>query len=145
MSNQKMFNNVIYLSRIHNTLVASTPKRIITLGKAGKKEFNANISEVALSKNKIYLFTKEVEIISLNNTLQQIHASKFKFAHFAVGTAFDGKVYALDQQGSLIVANSTLDSYKVYELGEIHEPAFITGTRLYKDGEVIELSKLGYE
>ena len=145
MSNQSIFNNVIYLSRINNTLVASTPKRIITLGGAGKREFNANISEVAVSKNHIYLFTKEGEIISLNNKLEKLHASKFKFAHFAVGTAFDGKVYALDQQGSLIVANSTLDKYRVYKLGAISQPAFITGARLYKDGKIIALSKLGYE
>ena len=54
-------------------------------------------------------------------------------------------MYALDQQGSLIVMNSELTKSKIYDLGEVDEPAFITGTKLYKDGRVIELSKLGYE
>lgn len=145
LSSEKAFNNVIYLARMNNTMIAATPKRLITLGDAGKLEYRANISEVAIDEGKIYLFTKEGKILALNRNLQAVGTSKFKFAHYAVGTAFDGKVYALDQQGSLIVLDSSLSKSKIYDLGEIKEPAFITGTKLYKDGEVIELSKLGYE
>ena len=145
ISSEPAFNNVIYLSRMGNTMVAATPKRLITLGNAGKLEYKANISEVAIDGNKIYLFTKEGKILALNSQLEVVATSKFKFAHYAVGTAFNGRVYALDQQGSLIVLNSTLTKSKVYDVGAVDEPAFITGTKLYKDGKVIELSKLGYE
>ena len=145
ISSEKAFNNVIYLSREGNTMVAATPKRLITLGSDGQNEYQANISEVAISGNRIYLFTKEGEVIALSHGLEEKGRSKYKFAHFATGTAFGGKVYALDQQGSLIVMNSDLSKNKIYELGEVSEPAFITGTKLYKDGKVIELSKLGYE
>ena len=41
--------------------------------------------------------------------------------------------------------NADLSKNKIYDLGEVQTPAFITGTKLYKDGEIIELSKLGYE
>lgn len=145
ISSEKNFNNVIYLSREGNTMVAATPKRVITLGNEGQNEYQANISEVAVSGSRIYLFTKEGKIIALNHTLDELKTAKYKFAHFAVGTAFGGRVYALDQQGSLIVLNADLSKSKIYELGEVDEPAYITGTKLYKDGEVIELSKLGYE
>ncbi len=145
ISSEPAFNNVIYLSRMGNTMVAATPKRLITLGNAGKLEYKANISEVAIDGRKIYLFTKEGKILALNNQLEVVATSKFKFAHYAVATAFNGKVYALDQQGSLIVLNSTLTKSKVYDVGVVDEPAFISGTKLYKDGKVIELSKLGYE
>jgi len=145
ISSEPAFNNVIYLSRMGNTMVAATPKRLITLGNAGKLEYKANISEVAIDGKKIYLFSKEGKILALNSQLELLATSKFKFAHYAVGTAFNGRVYALDQQGSLIVLNSTLTKSKVYDVGAVDEPAFITGTKLYKDGDVIELSKLGYE
>jgi len=145
ISSEKIFNNVIYLSREGNTMVAATPKRLITLGGDGQNEYQANISEVTVSGNRIYLFTKEGEIIALSHALEEKGRSKYKFAHYAVGTAFGGRVYALDQQGSLIVMNSGLSKKKIYDLGEISEPAYITGTKLYKDGKVIELSKLGYE
>ncbi len=145
ISSEPAFNNVIYLSRMGNTMVAATPTRVITLGAAGKQEYKSNISEVAVNNGSIYLFTKEGTIVKLNSNLEVQKTVKFKFAHYAVATAFDGKVYALDQQGSLIVLNSDLSKFKIYDLGAVDEPAFITGTKLYKDGKVIELSKLGYE
>jgi len=145
ISSNKVFNNVVYLSRMNNTMVAATPKKIISLGSEGKQEHRANISEVAINSGKIYIFTKEGEVVKLNTALQPIASQKFKFAHFSAATAFDGRVFGLDQQGSLIVLSSDLSKFKVYELGEVEEPAFITGTKLYKDGEVIELSTLGYE
>lgn len=145
ISNEKIFNNVIHLSRTGNTMVAATPNKLITLGDAGQQEYRANISEVAVSNNVIYLFTKDGEVLALNKNLEVLGKSKYKFAHYAAGTAFGGRVYALDQEGSLIVMNSDLTKHKIYDLGAVSEPAFITRTKLYKDGDVIELSKLGYE
>ena len=145
ISSEPAFNNVIYLSRVGNTMIAATPKRLITLGNGGKLEYKANISEIAVDGGKIYLFSKEGKVTALDSNLNVTATSKFKFAHYAVATAFNGRVYALDQQGSLIVMNSMLTKSKIYDLGSVDEPAFITGTKLYKDGRVIELSKLGYE
>ena len=145
ISSEQSFNNVIHLSRVGNTMIAATHKKMIVLGGAGKLEYKANISEVAVNNNKIYLFTKEGNILALNHALKVVGTAKFKFAHYAVATAFGDKVFALDQQGSLIVLNSLLSKSKIYRLGEIEEPAFISGTKLYKDGKVIELSTLGYE
>lgn len=145
LSNEKVFNNVIYLTRKGNTMIAATPKRLITLGNGGQLEYRENISEVAFDNGIIYLFTKEGEVLALDSDLEKVGESKYKFAHYAVGTAFNGRVYALDQGGSLIVMDSALTKHKIYDVGKVSEPAFITGTKLYKDGDVIELSKLGYE
>ena len=145
ISSESAFNNVIHLSRMGNTMVAATPKRLITLGTEGKLEYKANISEIAVDNSRIYLFSKEGQVLALNPNLEVVGTSKFKFAHYATGTASNGKVYALDQQGSLIVLNKNLTKSKIYDLGAVGEPVFITGTKLYKDGDVIELSKLGYE
>jgi len=145
LSSEKIFNNVIYLSRMGNTMVAATPKRLITLDGDGQKEHRANISEAAISNGTVYLFTKEGEVVKLDNTLNPSAQKKFKYAHFSAATAFGGRVYALDQKGSLIVLSKDLDKHKIYDLGEADTPVFITGTKLYKDGKVIELSQLGYE
>ena len=145
LSSEKAFNNIIYLSREGNTMIAATPKKLLTLGSEGQREYSANISEVAYDNGRIYLFTKEGEVLALNSALEVVGESKFKFAHYAVGTAFSGKVYALDQGGSLIVMDSSLAKHRIYDVGEVDEPSFIAGTKLYKDGDMIELSKLGYE
>jgi len=140
-----VFNNVIYLGRSGDTLIAATPKSLMTLGDAGKAEYSANISEVSVDGNNVYLFTKQGDITKFDLALNAVNTTKFKFAHYSVATAFGGKVYALDQQGSLIVLNSDLSKNKIYDLGTVDKPAFISGTKLYKDGDVVELSKLGYE
>ncbi|HEO99032.1 MAG: hypothetical protein JW682_03365 [Campylobacterales bacterium] len=145
LSSAKVFNNVIYLARTGNTVVAATPKTIITLGEAGEQEYQANISDVAVADGMVYLFTKEGEIIKLNNALKELKRTKFKFAHYSVATVTGGKVYALDQKGSLIVLDDALTKSRIYDVGEVKQPAFISATKLYKDGDVIELSKLGYE
>lgn len=145
ISNEKAFNNIIYLDRKENTLISATPKKLLTLGDGGQREYRENISEVAYDNGMVYLFTKEGEIVALNSELEKVGELKFKFAHYAVGTAFNGRVFALDQGGSLIVMNSALSKHRIYDVGEVEEPAFIVGSKLYKDGDIIELSKLGYE
>lgn len=145
LSSEKIFNNVIYLSRMGDTMVAATPKRLIVLGVDGQQEYRANISDVTISKGAIYLFTKEGEVVRLDTSLQALAKKKFKYAHFSASTAFGGRVFALDQQGSLIVLSKDLSKHKIYDLGEVDSPAFIVGSTLYKDGKVIELSQLGYE
>ena len=89
--------------------------------------------------------TASGDITKFDLSLNAINTTKFKFAHYSVATAFGGKVYALDQQGSLIVLNGDLSKSKIYDVGSVDKPAFISGTKLYKDGDMIELSQLGYE
>jgi len=144
LSSDQVFNNVIYLSRSGDTLVAATPKKLITVGVDGEMEYRANISDIAVAGSTIYVFTKEGDIIKLNRALEEQARKKFKYAHFAASTVVGGRVYALDQQGSLIVLSSDLKKYRIYELGEVESPVFVSRTRLYKDGEIIDLSKLKY-
>ncbi len=141
ISSQSKLNNVIYLSRVGNLLVAATPNRVMTIGTA-EGEFTQGISEVAISKGSIYLFTKAGEIIKVDSSLKQKAYKKFKFAHFSVATAFGGKVYALDQQGSLIVMDKNLKKYRIYDVGEVKEFAFVSGHKIYKDNSIISLDKL---
>ena len=145
LSSETAFNNVIYLSRSGNTMVAATQKKLITIGTDGQQELRSNISDVAISNGFIYLFSKEGEVIKLDKALNEIAKKKFKFVHFSVATATAGKIYGLDQKGSLIVLNSNLTKNKIYDIGEVDKPVLITGSRLYKDGQIINLSKLGYE
>jgi len=145
LSSENVFNNVIYLSRSGNTMVAATPKKLITIGSEGQEELRANISDVAIANGVIYLFTKEGEIIKLDKALHEKAKKKFKFVHFSASTAVGGRVYGLDQQGSLIVLNANLTKSKIYDIGEVKTPVFITGNKLYKDGKIIHLNKLGYE
>ncbi len=145
LSSEPYFNNVIYLKEYKGSVFAATAKKLIRLGAGFKREYNANISEVAVSSEGVYVFTKEGEIIRLDFDLKPIKRRKFKFAHFSAATVFGGRVYALDKQGHLIVLSANLQRYRVYEVGEVERSAFIYGTKLYKDNKVINLPKLNYD
>ncbi len=145
LSSNKVFNNIIYLERMGDSLVAATPKKLLTLGAEGEFEYRANIAEVAQEGKYIYLFTKEGSIVKLNITLDVLAQKKFKFAQYSAAAAVGGKVYALDIKGSLIVLDGTLKHYKIYDVGSVDTPVFIAGTKLYKDGTVIRLDKLDFK
>lgn len=145
LSSHEIFNNVIYLDRTGNTMVAATATKLMTIGDAGQQELRANISDVAISNGQVYIFTKEGEVIKLDSSLNPIAKKKFKYVHFSAATAVGGRIYGLDQGGSLIVLNSNLTKYKIYDIGETDTPVFITGSKMYKDGKIIHLTKLGYE
>jgi len=145
LSSEKVFNNIMYLSRTGDTLVAATPQKLLVLGADGEFEHRANIAEVAIFGRKIYLFTKEGEIIKFNIVLKPLARKKFRFAQFSAATVVKKGVYALDKQGSLIVLDRNLKQSKIYDVGEVESPVFISGSKLYKDGEIISLDKLGYE
>ncbi len=142
VSSKTHLNNIIYLSRVGNTLVAATPNRLMIIGSA-EGEFSDGISEVAIANKAIYVFTKSGEIVKFSLKLKELVRRKFKFAHFSVATAFGGRVYAMDQKGSLIVLNSSLTKKRIYDVGDIEDFAFISGRRIYKDNQVISLDKLG--
>jgi hypothetical protein len=145
LSSNEAFNNVIYLNRTGNTMVAATSTKLMTIGDAGQQELRANISDVAISNGQIYIFTKEGEVIKLDSTLSPVARKKFKYVHFSAATAVGGRIYGLDQGGSLIVLNSNLTKYKIYDVGKTDTPVFIMGSKMYKDGKIIHLTKLGYE
>ena len=142
VSSKTKLNNIIYLSRMGNTLVAATPSRVMIIGTA-EGEFSEGISEVAIANNAIYVFTKAGEIVKFSSSLKELARKKFKFAHFSVATAFGGRVYAMDQKGSLIVLNSDLSKYRIYDVGDVEDFAFASGHTIYKDNTVIALDKLG--
>ena len=142
VSSKSKLNNIIYLSRMGNTLVAATPSRIMIIG-SSEGEVTEGISEVAIAGGSIYVFTKAGKIIKYSSALKQLAQKKFKFAHFSAATAFGNRVYALDQKGSLIVLNSVLTKNRIYDVGKVKDFAFASGHKLYKDNTVISLDKLG--
>ncbi len=145
VSTEPSLNNIIFLGKINNTLIAATPNKVLSISANGKKELDTAISEVAVSDNAIFVFAKDGRILKLNDSLSIEAENKFKFAHFSVAALGKDKVYALDKQGYLIVSNKTLSKHKVYELSEVDGYAFVSNEQLYFDGENINLSQLNYE
>ena len=145
LSSDNAFNNVIYLSRIGDTLIAATAKKVLSLGKEGEFSYEGEVAEVAIGGSTVYLFDKAGKIIKLSSTLKPLASQTFTYAQYSAAGVYGSSVYALDKQGSLIVLDTTLSHYKIYDVGEVEGPVLMIGGKLYKDGSVIDLSKLHYQ
>jgi len=145
ISSQSVFNNVIYLSRIGDNLVAATRYKLITLGTIGEFEYASNLSDIAINKGYIYLFAKDGTIAKLDIKLNKIASAKFDYARYSAVSAFDDKIVALDKTGALIVLNSSLTKHRIYDISKVENPVYINANKLYKDGKIIDLSQISYE
>jgi outer membrane protein assembly factor BamB len=145
VSTESTFNNVIFLGKINNSLIAATPNKVLSISAQGKKELDTTVSEVIINHNSVFVFATDGRILKLNESLSIISEKKFKFAHFSVAALGDNKIFALDKQGYLIVANQSLSKHKVYKLSEVDSYAFVSNGQLYFNNEIIDLHKLNYE
>ena len=145
VSTEKSLNNIIFLGQLNNALIASTPHKIISLSSKGKKEYDKEISEVVINGGKLFVFQKNGKIAKLDESLSVISEKKFKFAHFSRATVDEKKVYGLEKQGYLIVANRNLSKHKVYKAPEVDDFTFVSGNKIYYNGEIIDLTPLNYE
>ncbi len=145
VSTESTFNNIIFLNKIKNTLIAATPNKVLSISAQGKKELNTAVSEVITTKDAVFVFAVDGRILKLDASLSVISEKKFKFAHFSVAALANDKVFALDKQGYLIVANQSLSKHKVHNLSEVDSYAFVSNGKLYFNDEIIDLSKLNYE
>ena len=145
ISTETSLNNIIFLKRLNNTLIAATPNKVLSISNQGKKELDTPISEVIIDKQSLFVFAKDGRVLKLNESLTIDSEKKFKFAHFSIATIHDDKVYALDKQGYLIVSNKSFSQHKVYKVSEVEGYAFVSEGKLYYDGEVIELGNLSYK
>ncbi len=144
ISGEKSLNNIIFLKRLKNILIVATPHKLVAISNRGKREFKRELSEVALDKNSIFVFTKDGTIARLNDSLVVQDEKKFKFAHFSVATIYKNRVYALDKQGYLIVSNRDFTKYRVYDFTEVDDYSFVSGKYIYYNGGKIDMDRLTY-
>jgi len=144
LSSENALNNIILLSKVGEKLVAATSNRMMVLGDV-QKSYCANISEVVLSKNRIFVLTKEGEVVALDFGLKVVERKMFPHAMFVASTYANHRVYALDIKGSLIVLSSDLKRSKIYDVGEVESSVWMANGKLYKDGKIIDLTTLSNE
>ncbi len=144
VSTENFLNNIIFLKRFKNSLIAATPHTLIAYSNRGKREFKREISEVILDKDSIFVFSKDGQISKLDESLTVQDEKKFRFAHFSISTVYKDRVYALDKQGFLIVSNRDFTKHSVYEFPEVEGYSFVSDGKIYYDGNEINLDSLSY-
>lgn len=143
IGSENVFNNVIYLSSYgRNRIIAATPRKLVSAAPGSNHKFEAYIADVAISGSSVYALTQDGRVVKLTATMKVLAEKRFKFAQFLSLAVVGGKVYALDKQGSLVVLDSSLKKSKIYNVGEVENYTFVSGSKMYIDDKVVNLTKL---
>lgn len=115
VSSEDNFNNIIYFQVIGNNMLAATASRILAIADKEIRE-PYQLRDMVYNDKGVWISTKEGEVIALTPSLQVKAKKKFPFAHFLGMIVTDKKVYLLEKEGYMIVLDSDLSDYKVYEI-----------------------------
>jgi ribosomal protein L27 len=115
VSSEDNFNNVIAFELIQNKIIAATSYKILSMA---KKEVRVKyeIRNIIYDEDKIFIATKQGEVISLTPDLQVESKVKFPFAHFYAMVSNGDKLYVLEKEGYLIVLDKKSFDYTVHEV-----------------------------
>ncbi|MDQ7043691.1 MAG: hypothetical protein Q9M34_09220 [Sulfurimonas sp.] len=115
VSSEDNFNNVIAFELLENKIIAATSYKILSMA---KKEIRVKyeIRNIVYDKDKIFIATKQGEVISLTPSLQVESKVKFPFAHFYSMVSNGDKLYVLEKEGYLIVLDKKSFDYTVHEV-----------------------------
>jgi hypothetical protein len=88
---------------------------------------------------KIYIFTKNGEVVMFDESFKEIKKIKFPYAVFA-SVFTNKKLYAVEKEGYLIEIESDLSSSKVIELpDEIDNSVFGANDKIYFNKHTITI------
>ncbi|EKK7432078.1 hypothetical protein PO943_000475 [Campylobacter jejuni] len=140
ISAENFFNNVIHLSVIGDKLIAATAKKIIIVSPARTLYLDADIKDVALSDDGIFILEKDGTIIKTDYNLRKIAEKKFEFATFVKSNIYNNYLYIFEKTGYLIKMNLNLDNAQVFKLSEaIDKISFMGNGKFYYGDKILDL------
>jgi hypothetical protein len=141
ISDKSIFNNVIFMAKKANKIVAATSSRVVLVTPNDIKHYKAAVKEILYIDDKIYIFTKEGRVILLNDRLEKLEELRFDFAIFS--TVFENnKIYLVEKAGHIIEITRDLTSYKVYELPDIiNKPVFGYKKQIFIGNKIVDIEK----
>jgi len=107
-------NNIIFLEKIDDSLVAATTSKIFSFVNGAPNIKEIDVQNIILKDQFIYVATLDGQIIKYNKELQEIASKKFKFAKIHA-LAIGEYLYALESQEYLIRIDKEFKNAKVYD------------------------------
>ena len=131
VSSEQFFNNVIFLDVIADRMVVSTSKRVISINPNTTVFLDADVKDVIVLQDRVYVFTKDGRVILADADLNILKERKFPFAVFA-GVIHGEYIYMVERGGFLIATDLDLRTVNVFQLpDEIDTMVYTTQSQLY--------------
>lgn len=131
VSSEQFFNNVIFLDVVADRMVVATSKRIISINPNATVFLDADVKDVIVLQDRVYVFTKDGNVILTDADLNILKERKFPFAVFA-GVIHGEFIYMIERGGYLIATDLDLRTVNVFELpDEIDTMVYTTKSQLF--------------
>jgi hypothetical protein len=118
VSNDKNFNNIIFLDVIEDRLIAATMHKVFSVSPKYMNSFDADVVDIIFIKNGVYIFTADGKIIMTDPDLRKLGEKKFPFARF-VGAIYGKYIYAVEAGGYLIATDIGLKSSNTFKFSGV--------------------------
>jgi len=143
VSSEQFFNNVIFLDVIADRMVVATSKRVISINPNTTVFLDAEVKDVIVLEDRVYVFTKDGRVILTDTDLNILKERKFPFAVFA-GVIYGEYIYMIERNGYLIATDADLRTVNVFELpNEIDTMVYTTQSQLYVGNQSFKLKSAG--
>jgi hypothetical protein len=143
VSSEQFFNNVIFLDVIADRMVVATSKRVISINPNTTVFLDADVKDVIVLQERVYVFTKDGRVILTDTDLNILKERKFPFAVFA-GVIHGEYIYMVERGGYLIATDLDLRTVNVFELpDEIDTMVYTTKSQLYVGDRSFRLQSAG--
>ena len=140
ISDDNIFNNVIYLQEHNGTIIGATRKKVISITPSNIKNLRVGVKDVVYSGGQLYVFAKDGTILLLSDTLDKINELKLPNAVYSAVFAGNNYIYAVVKNGYLVEIAKDLSSYKVKELpDEVNSAVFGFNGKVYIGDKFITL------
>ena len=139
LSNKKIFNNVIFLQKRGNVIVAATAYKVISISQQAVNTKRVDVKDIVYDPNRIYIFSKSGNVIMSDLNLKTIKEKKFEFANFSAVSSLK-KIYAVEKGGYLVSMDKNLENVEVSKLPDsIDKPVFAFKNKLFIDRFFVNL------
>ena len=139
---EKNFNNIIFLHVIDEKLIAATPNKIVSISPTYTNSLSIELRDVVYVKNRVYLLSKDGEILLTDPELQILKKRKYPFAHF-VGAIYGEYIYIIEKEGYIIALDRDLRASNIFKFPDtIEEYIFIAGDKVFYNDKYFRLNKL---
>lgn len=140
VSAEYFFNNIIHLSVMEDKMIAATAKRILILYPSRTLYLDADIKDVVLGQDSIFILSKDGNVIKTDFDLRRIAEKKFEFALFTQANVYNNHLYIIEKTGYLIKCDLDLRDAQVFKLPGINEKmSFISTTKFYYADKILDL------
>lgn len=138
VSSEENFNNIISFNIVDNKIIALTGNKILSLSQKEIRE-KYETRNLVYDDKTVYIATKDGRVISLTPNLQEIAKLKFPFAHFLGMIMHNDKLFILEKEGYLIVADKDLQKYSIHEVDVNEGYVFVGDTKFNIADEFISV------